>query len=177
MEVWKDVPGFEGCYQVSSDGRIKSLARYVNVCGGGKRLISEKIIKPTVCKNGYLELHASRKCKKKVFLLHRLVAMLFIENPDKLPEVNHKDENVSNCSVENLEWCTSKYNANYGTRIERCAAPQRKKVKQYTQNGQLLKEWSSIKSASRECNFNDSAIIRCCKGKQKTAYGFVWEYA
>lgn len=177
MEIWKDVPEFEGCYQVSNEGRIKSLERYVNVCGGGKRLLPERIIKPTVCRNGYLELQASRKGKKKVFLLHRLVAMLFIENPDNLPEVNHKDENRINCSAKNLEWCTSKYNANYGTRNERCAAPQRRPVKQYTKEGKLIREWKSIKDASRECNFDDSAIIRCCKGKQKTSYGFVWQYA
>lgn len=177
MEIWKDVPRFEGSYQVSNEGRIKSLARYVNVCGGGKRLIPERIIKPTVCKNGYLELQASRKCQKKVFLLHRLVATLFIENPDNLPEVNHKDEDISNCTVENLEWCTSKYNANYGTRNERCAASLSKPIKQYTKEGELVKEWNSIKDASRECNFNDAAIIRCCKGKQKTSYGFMWEYA
>ncbi|MBO5484348.1 MAG: HNH endonuclease [Lachnospiraceae bacterium] len=177
MEIWKDVPEFEGCYQVSNEGRIKSLARYVNVCGGGKRLIPERIIKPTVCKNGYLELQASRNCQKKVFLLHRLVATLFIENPNSLPEVNHKDEDISNCTVENLEWCTSKYNANYGTRNERCATSLSKPIKQYTKEGELVKEWNAIKDASRECNFNDAAIIRCCKGKQKTSYGFIWEYA
>ena len=111
-------------------------------------------------------------------LLHRMVAMLFIPNPDNLPEVNHKDEDITNCRADNLEWCTSKYNANYGTRNERCFKnnPQKKSVRQLTLDGKVVKEYVSIGKAAKATGAYDSAIIKVCKGKQKTSVGYRWEY-
>ena len=114
MEEWKSIPGYEGLYEVSSYGRVKSLERYKSN-NGGIQLIKEKILKPHNTKKGYLTVQFSNK----IFKVHRLVAEAFIPNPDNLPMVNHKDEDKTNNNVDNLEWCTAKYNSNYGTAIER----------------------------------------------------------
>ena len=105
---WKDIPGYEGLYQVSNLGEIKSL----NYRNTGK----EKIIKPRKNKGGYLRVVLCKNGKQKDFLVHRLVAVAFIPNHNNYNQVNHKDENPSNNNVNNLEWCTSKYNSNYGNR-------------------------------------------------------------
>lgn len=181
-EIWKDVVGYEGIYQVSNLGRIKALPRKVKVCGGAYRLIGEHIVKPTKCKNGYLEAAFSVRQKREVRLLHRVVAQAFIENPDNLPEVNHIDEDITNCHADNLEWCTSKYNANYGTRNERVAQTKKqtgsvKAVYQFDLNGNLINRFEKISDAAQEVGADISAIIRVCKGKQQTSMGYRWEYA
>lgn len=177
MEVWKDISGYEGYYQISDLGRIRSLDRYANVCGGGKRLVKGKIIKPVKCTNGYYEASLSYKGVRKVLLLHRVVAEAFIPNPHNLPEVNHKDENPANNEVNNLEWCTSKYNANYGTRNERMLiGRETKPVIQLDRNGKFIKRWECMMEACRECGADISSMIRVCKGRQKTCKGFKWEY-
>ena len=109
-EIWKDVIGLEGIFQVSNMGRIRSLDKYANVCGGGKRLVKGRILKPTKLQNGYYEAQFHHKGERIIYLLHRLVAIHFIDNPLNLPEVNHKDENPQNNNVENLEWCTNQEN-------------------------------------------------------------------
>ena len=113
-----------------------------------------------------------------MFLVHRLVAEAFLENKNKLPEVNHKDENKENNRVDNLEWCASKYNANYGTRNirmikQKCSKP----VIMLDLSGNELKRFESLGDASRETGFDISAIIRVCKGKQRTSMGYKWKYA
>ena len=110
-EIWKDIQNYEGSYQVSNYGRIKSL----NYRHTGK----EQILKQSKNKGGYKYILLGSNKKRKYYLIHRLVAMTFISNPRNLPEINHKDENKTNNKVENLEWCTRKYNANYGTRNEK----------------------------------------------------------
>lgn len=177
-EVWKDVNEYEDYYQISNFGRIRSKDRFVNVCGGGQRFIKGKIIKPIVCKNGYLEAFLNKQGKREVFLLHRLVAIHFIENPQGLPEVNHKDENIHNCRADNLEWCTSKYNANYGTRNERMVIGRESKpVNQYDKDGKLIKRWDRMSDACREVGADISSMIRVCKGKQRTCVGYIWKYS
>lgn len=179
IEIWKDVEDYEDSYQISNLGRIRSKDRYRKVCGGSQRFIKGKIIKPTKCRNGYLEASFARNQERRVFLLHRLVAKHFIPNPDNLPEVNHKDEDISNCRVDNLEWCTSKYNANYGTRTERCLKnnPQNKPVIQMMPDGTEINLYKTIADAAKMMGITDSPIIRVCKGKQKTACGYRWRYA
>lgn len=108
IEEWKDVPNYEGLYQVSNLGRIKSL-RDKN----GKA--REKILKLKLSKFGYYQICLCKNGKQKWYFVHRLVALAFIPNPNNLPQINHIDENKTNNYVENLEWCTSKYNSNYGT--------------------------------------------------------------
>lgn len=178
MEIWRDIEGYEDFYQISSIGRIRSKDRYLKTCGNGLRYAKGKIIKPVVCTNGYCEVHLRKDKKREVRLLHRVVAKAFIPNPDSLPEVNHKDENIKNNSVENLEWCTSKYNANYGNRNKKMVENMKKvSINQYDKDGNFIKTWDSIIVACRELGADASSIIRVCKGKQKTAVGYIWKYA
>ena len=119
-----------------------------------------------------------RKQKRTVGLLHREVAKAFIPNPDNLPEINHKDEDITNNCVDNLEWCTSKYNANYGSRNARMKANKKTiPVIQKDLDGNFIKRWNSLSDASRYFNVDVSSMIRVCKGKQHTCRGFKWEYA
>ena len=177
-EIWKKLKD-NGFYEISNYGRFRSLDRYVKN-GNGVRIAKGKIIKPTLTRNGYLEYSYKVDGKRKVILAHRLVAMHFIENPNNLPQINHKDENIKNNVVTNIEWCSAKYNANYGTRNERCLKSNEKyfkKVKQFDKNHNFIKEYKSLGIASKEINGDISAIIRVCKGKQKTAYNYIWEYS
>lgn len=177
MEVWKDISGYEGYYQISNLGKIRSLDRYANVCGGGKRLVKGRNLKPAKCTNGYYEIHLHCKGERKVLLLHRAVAETFLDNPMNYPEVNHKDEDPANNRADNLEWCTSKYNANYGTRNERMMiGRETKPVIQYNKNGIFVKRWDCMMDACREYNADISSMIRVCKGKQKTCKGYIWKY-
>jgi hypothetical protein len=159
-EIWKDI--FED-YQVSSYGRIKSFKN-------GK----EKILKPYSTKKGYLEIDLHKNDKRKVFKVHRLVANAFIPNPHNLPQVNHKDENKLNNRVENLEWCTTLYNNNYGTRNERIG----KRVLQYDKQGNFIREWESMAEAERVIGIYRQQICDCCRGYRgaKTAGGYIWKY-
>ena len=115
-EIWKDIVGYEGLYQVSNFGRVKSLAKYKNGNGGSKFWRKERILKPANTGRGYLMVVLIKEKKRTTYILHRLVAQAFIPNPNNLPQINHKDENKTNNVVSNLEWCDNKYNSNYGTR-------------------------------------------------------------
>ena len=111
IEEWRPVVGYEGLYEVSNTGRVRSLDRYTKYrCS--YRLHKGKVLSPAIKDNGYLIV----RLQKRMFYVHRLVAEAFIENPDNLPEVNHLDEDKTNNRVDNLEWCDHKYNMNYGTR-------------------------------------------------------------
>lgn len=109
-----------------------------------------------------------------------MVATYFIDNPQNKAEVNHLDENIANNCVENLEWCTSKENANYGTRNQRCREHNTKQlpkpVIQFDLKGNKIREYETLGEASRAIKGDISAIIRACKGKQKTSYNYVWQY-
>lgn len=120
-EVWKDIKDYEGLYQVSNLGRVKRLGGVVKHGYSITITVDEKIIKANVNGKGqeHLMVHLSKDGKVRKHYVHRLVAEAFIENPEGLPEVNHKDEDPRNNNVENLEWCTHKYNNLYGTKIRR----------------------------------------------------------
>ena len=111
MPTWKPIKDYEGLYEISNTGEVKSL-----------NLKKGRILKQHI-QRSYLYVGLSKQCKTKLHLVHRLVAKTFIPNPLHLPEVNHKDENKLNNNVDNLEWCTAKYNSNYGTRNKRKARP------------------------------------------------------
>ena len=111
IEEWRPVVGYEGLYEVSNTGRVRSLDRYVKTCYGSYRLHKGKVLSPGIRPDGYLVV----SLQYRMFRVHRLVAEAFLPNPDNLPQVNHKDEDKSNNRVDNLEWCDSKYNNNYGT--------------------------------------------------------------
>ena len=164
-EIWKDIKGYEGKYQVSNYGNVKSL----NYHRTGK----ERLLKPTLQKKGYLYVSLCKPLKK--FKIHRLVAETFIPNPDNLPQVNHKDEDKTNNYVGNLEWCSLLYNINYGNGIIKSCKKRCKKVYQYTMDWVLVREWESIRECGRN-GFNQGNIVSCCKGERKTHKGYRWKY-
>ena len=114
-EIWKPVVGYEGLYEVSSYGRVRSLDKYVKYSNGRINLHKGRILSPGKDTNGYLQVILTCNGKHKSIKVHRLIAQAFIPNPDNLPEVNHLDEDKTNNSVDNLEWCDRNYNLNYGT--------------------------------------------------------------
>ena len=124
-------------------------------------------------KDGYFVVNLYKNNKLKQHRVNIIVAQAFIPNPNNLPQVNHKDENKQNNRVDNLEWCTAKYNSNYGSRNERIS----KKINQYDLNGNFIKTWDSIIQVEKELNIFHSRIIEVCKNKRKQIGGYVWRYA
>lgn len=179
-EIWKDIPGYEGLYQVSNLGRVRSLDKIVYCTNqyGTKatRLRKSKIFSLAKQNNGYLIATINRKTKK----VHRLVAMTFIPNPDNLPQVNHKDGNKENNNVDNLEWCDQIYNMKHAVKNNLFHKYfgkdnwQSIAVECYKEN--YSKIYYSIREAERETKIKHQSIIRCCKGKQLTAGGYQWRY-
>lgn len=163
-EIWKPVLGYKGLYEVSNWGRVKSI-----------RFGKERILKPDIVGRGYFQVDLWKNGKVKRYYVHRLVAEAFIPNYNNLPCVNHKDENKQNNNVINLEWCSAKYNINFGTRTERVSKKLSKTVLQYDLEGNLIREWASANECGRN-GFNQSHITDCCKGKRKTHKGFIFKY-
>ena len=114
-EEWRPIEGYEGLYEVSNTGRVRSLDRYVKGKGESYRLHKGRVLSPIKDKNGYLLINLYCNGKQNIIKIHRLVAQEFLSNPDNLPEVNHKDEDKTNNRVDNLEFCDHKYNMNFGT--------------------------------------------------------------
>ena len=115
IEEWRTIEGYEGLYEVSSYGQVRSFDRYVKYSDGRIHLHKGKVLSPIKDKDGYLQVVLNCNGKRKRIKVHRLVAQAFILNIDNLPQVNHKDEDKTNNRVDNLEWCTAKYNVNFGT--------------------------------------------------------------
>ena len=118
-EIWRPVVGYEGLYEVSSYGRVRSLDRYVKSKSESYRLTKGKVLSGSITKDGYVRCLIKVNGVGRSYFVHRLVAETFIPNPDNLPQINHKDEDKTNNRVDNLEWCDPKYNMNYGSRQER----------------------------------------------------------
>lgn len=176
-EVWKDFE-YNGnvYYQVSNYGRARSLDRYRILFNGVKAIIRGKILKAQLSKKGYYSYHFSFDGVCVVKRVNRIVAELFIPNPNNYPEVNHIDENTKNNCVNNLEWCTHKYNMNYGTRTIRVSEKTSKKIEQYDLQGNFIKEWDSLASASRSLNISRGTLCSCIKGQVKSCGGYQWKY-
>ena len=176
-EEWRDIKGYEGLYQVSNMGRVKSLERTIIRKNGSEQHRKERILKPRKDGHGYLRVNLSNgRGNKKDSKIHRLVCEAFQKNPENKPCVNHIDENKTNNTASNLVWCTYKENNNHGTRTARMAKTQGKPVGQYTPNGELIKVWQSAREVERLLGFNQGSISKTARGKQKTAYGYVWKY-
>lgn len=174
IEEWRDVPGFKSHYQVSNYGRVYSTPRNNRgrKIGGYLLAQSERFGKP------YKWVSLSKGGKPIRYLVHRLVAMAFLPNPNNLPVVNHKDENPQNNQVDNLEWCTQKSNCNYGTRIERIKTnmPQNKAIYQTTMSGEIVAEFPTIQEAARQTGVCAGHICDVCKGNREYANGYKWRY-
>ena len=181
-EIWKDIEGYEGCYQISTMGRIKSIDRYVPRKNGKLQHVHGRIMIPFDNGTGYKQVYLCKNGKTKVHYVHRLVALHFIENPNNFLEINHKDEDKTNNCVDNLEWCTREYNINYGTINIRKSQKQlndknkSKVVLQYSLDGTFIKEWKSTKDVQRNLGFDNSHISKCCRNIIKTSYGYIWKY-
>ena len=170
-EIWKDIAGYEGLYKVSNLGRVKSL-NYLR-----KGIEKDRI--PNKNNSGYLIVGLHKDGKIKNFLIHRLVAEAFIENVNDLPQVNHIDENKLNNRVENLEWCSAKYNSNYGEHnynLRNTKSSKVPNVLQYTLDGKFLNEYVSGRDAERKTGIPHGGILQCCQGKWRTWKGFIWKY-
>lgn len=172
-EIWKPVVGYEGLYEVSSLGRIRSVDRIVFQQGRSQKY-KGCIMSPFIGNHGYYGIRLSKNNKKKTYSVHRLVALAFIPNPDNLPVINHKDETHTNNCVSNLEWCTQKYNMNYGTVRERVSEANGLKVAQYDLEGNLINTFRSIKDASRKTGVSATSINGCTIGKYYTGGKYIW---
>ena len=160
-EVWRDIEGYEGRYQVSNMGRVKSF-----------KWNKERFLKPSMDKDGYLLVTLCAGGKRKTLKVHRLVCEAFHENPDNKPQVNHINEDKTDNRACNLEWCTCKQNVNHGSRNERVSKP----VGQYSLDGKLIKLWPSTMEVGRQTGFSQGGISQAANGKYKQAYGYIWKY-
>lgn len=173
IEIWKDIPEYEGLYQASNMGRIKSLKRPYRV--------KEKILKPAIIRNGYYIVSLCKNLKVKHYMVHRLVWEAFNGQIPENMQVNHLNEIKTDNRLENLNLMTAKENLNWGTRNERMAkkhinGKKSKPVLQFDLNGNFIKEYPSAYQVERDNGFNHSYISACCNGKYKTAYGHKWKY-
>lgn len=174
-EIWKDIEGYEGLYQVSNLGRVRSLERF-NV-NSGVYQNRVRVLKQSHNRRGYKTVTLIKRKARKTVTVHRLVAKAFLENPKMLPQVNHKDENKENNAVGNLEWCDNRYNYSYGTRVERVTKKLQKPILQFDENGNFINEFSGLRDAQRALNLTSSgSISECCNGKRATAFGYIWRY-
>ena len=163
QEIWKDIPEFEGLYQVSNLGRIKNLKR------------NNFILSPYSTK-GYQSVKLSKNGKATTKLVHRLVAQLFVPNPNNYNEVNHKDENKANNVYENLEWCTRDYNMSYGTARVRQGISCGNPIEQLTVDNIAIARYCSAEVACKLTGIDSSSIIKCCINKRTYAGGYKWKY-
>lgn len=187
MEIWKDIKGFEGLYQISNYGRVKSLKREVR-CGKSTRIIKEKIKIIGNHNMGYQVVNLFKESKCYPHLLHSLIAAYFIPNPNNYPEVNHKNGIKTDNRIDNLEWVTYSMNIKhaYDTGLREKKSPSQgklgaknhlsKPIAQYDLTDNLIKKWSCSKEVWRETGLNHHVVRSCANGVVKTAYGFKWKF-
>lgn len=165
MEIWKDIPNYEGLYKISNQGNIISCR-------------NNQFLKPIIDNYGYCRVALYKNKQKTVYKIHKLVAITFIENPNNYPIINHKDENRTNNCVENLEWCTYKYNNEYNNRHKKYTYKTAEKlghtIYQYDINHNLINIFPSIIELSRQLNLPRTSVCRHLNNH--TPYrGFIFE--
>ena len=184
-EIWKDIKGYEGLYQASTLGEIRRIESVV-VDKNKKRIrtFKNKKIKQILRKDGYYFVNLSKNGKVKTAKVHRLIAETFLKNDVNYNIINHKDGNKINNNVTNLEWCTCSHNTKEAYRLglrkpnilKEALNGRSKPVLQYDTSKNFIKKWSCIKEASKKLKIKDSNISLVCKGKRKTARGYIWKY-
>lgn len=177
MKSGKTLNGYEGLYQISNTGKVKSLPKPMTN-GKGNYYRKEKILKPITQDNGYFTVTLYNNKKGVIYYIHKLVAETFISNPNNLPVVNHKDENKLNNNIDNLEWCTDEYNLNYGTRNKSISEsminnPAHSTPVLCVETGIT---YPSMQEVERLLKIHNSHICDCCKGRRKRAGGYHWKY-
>lgn len=173
-EIWKDIPEWEGYYQASTIGRVRSVTRYVRT-SRGVRISQGHTLTPTIsC--GYYYVQLSKKNKTRRCRVNRLIALTFIPNPHGYPYVNHKDENKLNNQVSNLEWCDECYNYHFGNAIKKSSKGRMKQIIVSDDNGHVVYEFQSQKEASEKLGLKPSIISRYCNGKRKDPNKYIWRY-
>ena len=177
-EIWVDIKDYEGLYQISNYGMVKSL--------NYNRTGREEILKLLKFKSGHLFVYLYKNGVKKPYLIHQLVAQHFIQNPECKPIVHHKDHNPANNKVDNLVWLTYEehtaehpevYEASRKAGRETSRKALSKHINQFTIDGLFVRAWYSAHDIEKELGYNKSNVVHCCKGKYKTAYGYIWKYA
>lgn len=175
-EIWKDIPNYEGLYQASNLGRIKSVKRYVNTYNGKAKclkLINENILKPNHTLNGYLKVSLSKNGKAKTFLVHLLVARTFIGY--SILQIDHIDGNKQNNNISNLEYVTQKENTNRAWN-KKLISRKKNEIDQYDINNNYIKTWFNAGDIERELKINHSLVIACCRGKRNKTGNYKWKY-
>lgn len=195
-EIWKPIKGYEGYYEISNFGKVRSLDRIVKQ-GTSLRKVKAKTINLHIGAYGYPCVSLCKDGKTKCFPIHRLLARAFIPNPENKPHIDHIDTDKTNYRLDNLRWCTQKENMNNPltlafckervytkertekinkTKIERKRKTAPKKIYQFDKNGYLIKEYNSIREASIENNISRETISRCCHKEAMTAGGYLWSF-
>ena len=171
-EEWRAVIGFEGLYEVSNYGRVRSLGMDAKGAYGSVRHLKGKILKASCGKSGYPRVCLVGRHWANV---HRLVADAFIPNPENKPEVNHIDGNKANNRVDNLEWCTGSENMRHAYRAG-LSNQSKIKTAQIDNDGKIIKVYESSLAASRETGITQGNISKCARGLVKRAGGYKWAY-
>lgn len=174
-EDWKDVEGYEGIYQISNWGRVKSLSRE-RYNGHGYYVVGDKIRKLMLSEKGYYLVMLTKNNTSKNYRVHRLVAKHFIPNINNYPIINHIDEIKTNNHVNNLEWCTQNQNLNHGNARLNQSKGQNIPVLQCDLYGNVIRRYDSMID-TRQDGFSNSGVGRCCSGERKSHKGFIWRYA
>lgn len=170
-EIWKDIPSYEGYYQVSNYGRVRSLNRVIKGI-----LYKGKLLKQQPARGGYLHIGLAKNGIIKMCYIHRLVAMSFVGGYFDGALVNHRDENRKNNNASNLEWCTKSYNLTYGSAAQSNRVNKGISINQYTKEGELLHTYGSMAEAAEKIRKPVQNIWAVCKGLKKTCGGYVWKY-
>ena len=182
IEEWKPIRGFEGLYEVSNHGRVRTLdgwKDWATRCGNpGRRFVRGKILIPQLKNSRYLFIILHNRDTYRIVTIHRLVAETFVPNPNNLNVVNHKDENKLNNISSNLEWCTYDYNNSYGTARERSRKKHKSiPVEQLTLDGVVIARFDGMHEAERMTGIRRCEIGRCVKKSTSTARGYRWRIA